>query len=45
MRIFEIIEHSHMHGDSKAMGNYEDTSICVLELVDHHVKIDPVVHP
>jgi hypothetical protein len=43
-RIFETIEHSHMHGDSRARGSYEDTSICVLGLADLHVEVDPVVH-
>jgi hypothetical protein len=28
-RIFEPVEHSHEHGDSRARGSYEDTSICV----------------
>ena len=45
MRIFETIEHSHAHGDSRARGNYEDTSICVPGVVDLHVEVDPVVHP
>jgi hypothetical protein len=25
MRIFEIVKHSHMHGDSRARCSYEDT--------------------
>jgi len=29
MRIFETVEHSHMHGDSRARGSFEDTSMCV----------------
>jgi hypothetical protein len=44
-RIFETIEHSHMHGNSRARGSYEDTSICVPGVVDLHVEVDPVVHP
>jgi hypothetical protein len=44
-RIFETVEHSHTHGDSRARGSYEDTSICVPGLVDLHVEVDPVVHP
>jgi hypothetical protein len=43
--IFETVEHSHTHGDSRARGSYEDTSICVLGLVDLHEEVDPVVHP
>jgi hypothetical protein len=45
MRIFETIEQSHTHGDSRARGSYEDTSICVPILVDLHVEVEPVVHP
>jgi hypothetical protein len=45
MRIFEAVEHLHMHGDSRARDNFEDTSICVLTVVDLHVEVDPVVHP
>ena len=44
-RIFETVEHSHEHGDSRAQGSYEDTSICVPGMVDLHVEVDPVVHP
>jgi hypothetical protein len=44
-RIFEIVEHSHTHGDSRARGSCEDTSICVPGLVDLHVEVDLVVHP
>jgi hypothetical protein len=44
-RIFETVQHSHTHGDSRARGSYEDTSICVPGLVDLHVEVDPVVHP
>jgi hypothetical protein len=44
-RILEIVEHSHTHGDSRARGNYEDTSICVPGLADLHVEVDPIVHP
>jgi hypothetical protein len=43
-RIFETVEHSHMHGESRARGSYEDTSICVPGVVDLHVEVDPVVH-
>ena len=43
-RIFKIVEHSHMHGDSRARDNYEDTSICVPGLDDLGVKVDLVVH-
>jgi hypothetical protein len=45
MRIFEIIEHSHMHGDSRFRGSYEDTSICAPGVANLHVEVDPVVHP
>jgi hypothetical protein len=45
MRGVETIEHTHTHGDSRARGSYEDTSICVPGLVDLHVEDDPVVHP
>jgi hypothetical protein len=41
----ETVEHTHTHGDSRARGSYEDTSICVPGLVDLHVEDDPVVHP
>jgi hypothetical protein len=44
-RIFETVEHSHTHGDSRARGSFEDTSICVPGVVDLHVEVDPVVHP
>jgi hypothetical protein len=44
-RIFETVEHSHMHGDSKARGSFEDTSICVPGAIDLHVEVDPVLHP
>ena len=43
-RIFEIVKHSHMHRDSKARDNFEDTSICVPRAVDLYVEVDPVVH-
>jgi hypothetical protein len=39
----ETIEHTRTHGDSRARGIYEDTSICVPRLVDLHVEDDPVV--
>jgi hypothetical protein len=45
MRGVEIVEHTRTHGDSRARGSYEDTSICVPGLVDLHVEDDPVVHP
>jgi hypothetical protein len=44
-RIFEIVEHSHMHGDSRARDSFEDTSICVPRAVDLYVEGDPIVHP
>jgi hypothetical protein len=44
-RIFEAVEHSHTHGDSKAKGSYENTSICVLGLDNLHDEVDPVVYP
>jgi hypothetical protein len=44
-RIFEIVEHSHMHRDSRARDSFEDTSICVPRVVDLYVEVDPVVHP
>jgi hypothetical protein len=34
-----------MHGDSKARGSFEDTSIYVSRAVDLHVEVDLVVHP
>jgi hypothetical protein len=43
-RIFETVEHSHRHRDSRASDSFEDTSICVLRAVDSYVEIDPVVH-
>ena len=45
MRILKTIEHSHMHGDSRARGSFEDTSTCVPGAVDLHVEVDPIVHP
>jgi hypothetical protein len=45
MRGFETVGHTHTHGDSRARGSYEDTSICVPGLADIHVEVDPVVHP
>jgi hypothetical protein len=44
-RGFEIVGNTHIHGDSKARGSYEDNSICVQGLVDLHIEVDPVVHP
>jgi hypothetical protein len=43
--IFETVKHSHMHGDSRAKDNFEDTSICVPRVVELHVEVDIVVHP
>jgi hypothetical protein len=43
-RIFETVEHSYTHGDSRAKGSFEDTSICVPRLDDLCVEVDPVVH-
>jgi hypothetical protein len=40
----ETIGHTHTHEDSKARGSYEDSSICVPELVDIHREVDPAVH-
>jgi hypothetical protein len=47
MRIFETVEHSHMHGtySHTPRDSFEDTSICVPRVVDLHVEVDPVVHP
>jgi hypothetical protein len=44
-RIFETVEYSHKHGDSRARGSYEDTSMSVPGLDDLHVEVDLVVHP
>jgi hypothetical protein len=41
----ETIGHTRTHGDSKARGNFEDTSIYVPGLVDLHVEDGPIVHP
>jgi hypothetical protein len=43
-RIFETVENSHMHGDSRDRGSYEDTSIHVPGLDDLRVEVDPIVH-
>jgi hypothetical protein len=43
--IFETVKHSHMHGDSRAKDNFEDTSICVPRVVELHVEVGIVVHP
>jgi hypothetical protein len=40
----EIVGHTRTHGDSRARGNSEVTSIYVPGLVDLHVEDDPVVH-
>jgi hypothetical protein len=45
MKGFEAIGHTHTHGDSRARGSYENTSICVPVLADLHVEDDPIVHP
>jgi hypothetical protein len=45
MRGSETVGHTHTHGDSRARGSYEDTSIWVPGLVDIHVEVDPAVHP
>jgi hypothetical protein len=45
MRGSETVGHTHTHGDSRARGSYEATSIWVPGLVDIHVEFDPVVHP
>jgi hypothetical protein len=42
-RIFETFEHSHMHEESQDRGIFEDTSICIMGMVDLHVEVDPVV--
>jgi hypothetical protein len=44
MRGFETVGHTYTHGDSRARGIHEDTSICVPRLADIHVEVDPVVH-
>jgi hypothetical protein len=41
----ETVGHTRTHGDSRARGSFEDTSIYVPGLVDLHVEDDPVVHP
>jgi hypothetical protein len=41
----EVVGHSHTHEDSRARGNYEDTSIWVPGLVDIHVEVYPTIHP
>jgi hypothetical protein len=43
-RIFETVEHSHTHGDSRARDSFEDTSIDVQGLDDLRVEVDPVVY-
>jgi hypothetical protein len=39
----ETVENTCTYGDSIPRGSYEDTSICVLGLVDLHVEDDHVV--
>jgi hypothetical protein len=41
----ETVGHTRTHGDSRARGSSEDTSIYVPGLVDLHVEDDPIVHP
>jgi hypothetical protein len=41
----ETVGHTHTHGDSRARGSSEDTSIYVPGLFDLHVEDDHVVHP
>lgn len=43
-RTFEAVVPTHTHGDSRASGRYENTSIWVPGLVDIHVMVDPTVH-
>jgi hypothetical protein len=38
------VGHTNTHGDSRARGNYNDTSIFVLGLADIHVEVDPTIH-
>jgi len=45
MKGSESVGHTRTHGDSRATGSYEDTSICVPGLVDIHVEVELVVHP
>jgi hypothetical protein len=45
MRSSETVGHTYTHGDSRAKGSYEDTSIWVPGLVDIHAEVDPAVHP
>jgi hypothetical protein len=46
MRIFEIVEHSHMHGTRSHMtrDSFEDTSIFLLREVDLHVEANPILY-
>jgi hypothetical protein len=44
MRGYKTVGHTQTHGDSKAGGSYEDTFMCVPELVDIHAEVDPTVH-
>jgi hypothetical protein len=44
MRGSEPVGHTHTPGDSRARGNYEDTSILVIGVFDIHGDVDPVVH-
>jgi hypothetical protein len=43
--VVRTVGHTRTHGDSRARGSFEDTSIYVLGLVDLHVEDDPVEHP
>jgi len=45
MRSSDSVSPTRTHGDSRARGRYEDTSIWVQGLVDIHVEVDPTVHP
>jgi hypothetical protein len=38
------IGHTHTLEDSRAMGSYEETFICVPVLVDIHTEVDPEIH-
>jgi hypothetical protein len=42
---FETVRHSPTHGVSRARGSFDDSSICVLKEIDHHVEVDIIVHP
>ena len=44
MRGFETVGNTHTHGDSRARGSYEDTSIGVSRVDDIHIEVDLAVH-